>query len=437
MKKMLPNIFGLFILIFSTIQILNSFKIGWNAPFVGDFIYNWPTFWAWKFNPALIEQNPGVIRWLGGSESKQWGYGPVSHFVAFPLMFVHSMKRAFKIWLLFSSVILAVSAGLWYYTLFIRRGLHSFFRLSVFCFIWFTFFPLHSALESRVFEILELFFLTVFFVLDDTGRQKLAGSALALAIMTKFLPAIFLPFLLLRKKYQTFWTAVIVCIPIIVLAQITLGWENSFTFQQIKPVGHFLNHYESQSISSMVQRWFSDIQPFSPSETLMAYPKIQNGKMAIQVSQWIILAMLVFYTALFWVRGRASDCDWFSGCAILLILMVSVIQWNHPYYFLFIVLSFAIAFQRIVSDKSLQNLVSVGPVIVAFILMGRVFSTLFYHTYVTGYFTAIYYLYSVPVWGYLLLLGWFTVRFYKTNTVLVRHRQTPTPLFQGLQGQQS
>lgn len=408
------NILAFSFLAFAVLRILNGIRQGIISDYTGDFVFNWPTFWAWKLNPELIKQNVGVIRWLGGPESKLWNYGPVCHFAAFPLIFLNSFKTAFLIWLFVSLALLLFTFYRWYQLLIIDSGKHSFFALSLFALVWFSFFPVYEALIVRVFEIMELFFLTEFFYFLSRKKDGAAGIHLGLAVMTKLLPGALLPLLLLKKKYRAFWVATGVTLFLALMGQITLGWENSFTLKQVAPVGATLTWYESQSLSSFIHRSFSHLYPFSNDLHQQVYPVEYAPALASKITQWVVYPLVAFYGLLFLFLGRKADLYW--GTALGFSLMFLVLQWNHPHYFVFLLIGYSLAVREyFISPKSLGTIEKIflvsSYVLVGLLVPLSIYKKLWVH------FLPFYYLYSLSVYGQVILLFWLTKKYISSRTV--------------------
>ena len=70
-------------------------------------------------------------------------------------------------------------------------------------------------------------------------------------MMAKFLPLIFLPWLVLKRKWDALGGALLVILPIVVVTEFVLGWENSGILIQLGQ-GSFFNAELNQSLAGMV-----------------------------------------------------------------------------------------------------------------------------------------------------------------------------------------
>ena len=71
--------------------------------------------------------------------------------------------------------------------------------------------------------------------------------------MAKFLPIIYLPWLVLKRKWRAVIAALAVIVPVAIAAQLLLGWQNNGTLLQVK-YGGFSNSELDQSLSGAIVR---------------------------------------------------------------------------------------------------------------------------------------------------------------------------------------
>ena len=380
---------------------------------LGDMSAAWPTYWAWKINPSFILQNSSVVRWMGDSSSKHWQYGPMLHYILFPFLFFNSYKIASYTWLIFCHMFLLVSMFLWYKMLFIDKKHHSFSVLCIYLALWFNFFPLYEALCTRNIEIVELLFLSSTFYFLLKKKDGVSGIFLGMAVMTKFLPLIFIPYFLLKRKFRLITYALITLIVIGVSAEFSLGWKNSHTFAQFDWTGASnMTFYESQSIPTWINRLFAE-SPTHANMTSFYGAKIENAPMTRFVVKTILLLILIFYAIVFFF-SRKKLISIFE-IALIFILMIALPQHNHIYYLCFLLIPFSISLYYYIVSKFDQDFIKkdVFIFIFSYFLIGIIVPvsllTALFSVYSLS-FISIYQFYSIPVYGYLLLLAWLTAK---------------------------
>ena len=372
---------------------------------IGDFATTWPTYWAWAINPDLIKQNHIVEIWMGSAGANKWNYGPVVHFVLFPLLLgIKSYHCAILIWLFTCHVLLLITMFLWYKILFINTKLHSSATAILYCFLWLNFFPLYECLVSKNVEILELFFVTLSFFLLFKKREVSSGIFLALAVMTKFLPFIFLPYFMIKKKYKLTISSLITILIIALFSQYFLGWENNVTLSMIRGVGGTWSSYESQAMSSWIYRLFS-----MPSVNYEAVLSI-NTNLIIFLTRIVIYSFILFYGIMILCLNRHAIVA--SEIAILMILMITLMQHAHVYYLIFLLVPFSFFLQNIVillQDNyfNLRLKLELGILLSSYAILGVILPFRFL-TFLFNHALEVYLYYSFPVYGYLALLVYFT-----------------------------
>ena len=237
-RDFLKNFLCLALLLYSGAHFLSSSGLSPNSAIGGDFISGFPSFWAWKFNPKMIQENPSVQGWMGGQYlelneelcsgknipkgenvaidtivqppkvcreymrqkqlspdqpllpiqvvNRTWQYGPMMHFVTFPLMFLKSFSTALRAWYFVCLIAYLCLFYLWYDLLFRSRGLSSFSAFCLFSGLWFNFSPSYDALRGAEIEILEFLFLTLSLWYAAKKKSIKAGAALALSVFMKY-----------------------------------------------------------------------------------------------------------------------------------------------------------------------------------------------------------------------------------------------------------
>ncbi|MBF0361075.1 MAG: DUF2029 domain-containing protein [Oligoflexia bacterium] len=456
-KKIIPT----FLILYSLFHIYSTgIKTALQLKDGGDFAVAYPSWLAFNVNPMQVWHNSGS--WMGyinstndktildnidiatnpvlsflkeaypsvmskthdpnvlNLKNKNWHNGPVMHFVTYPLLFFKTYMDAFRVWFVVCFSFLILSFYLWYKLLFIEEKLHSYINFSLCFFIWFNFFPLYEAIILRVIDIFQFLMLTLFFYYFKKEKPLQSGITLGIAALTKFTPLIFIPYLIVKKKFKLFFSALATIAIIAIFTQFFLGWENSYLLKILKGVGAGITFYESQSISSWSSRLFSEITLDINNPAAVAIPKVLYPKLAEYLSKAVTFSIVIFYGIIFLYNRKSNKYSY--EISLLLIFMIILPQWNHPCYFIAILPPFLILLQNFVKDfHNFHNVkkfakVQLSLFLVSFLLLGVVFPMSFFQQMLNRYsisYIGFYQSYSIPVYGYMLLIGLLTFKYLK------------------------
>jgi hypothetical protein len=184
----------------------------------------------------------------------------------------------------------------------------------------------------------------------------------------------------------------------------------------MKPsVGGAWSWHGSQALPSFVLRLFSRLD----FDGILYRPQLRNPASAALVA--LLIKSVTFATAAFYrgaLLAKRKKGDHGLEIALLMILMVILSDHNHVYYFLFVVISYAVALREIAMDvKETDRIpwVSISIVGTSYLFLGLIFPGSVYSA-ISSHFTSqpfvvVYQVLSVPVYGYLLLIGWLTWRY--------------------------
>jgi len=287
------------------------------ANFSGDFLASFP---AWKV--ALLCGRLDLYR---GSLSNKWGpppiwhYGPLEHVITLPLFAFPTLRSAYVAWLFVNIAFVAISIAL------AARVARSALVAIV---VFLNFNPLYEALTLRTIELFELILLFAAYLLYERRRDAACGFAIGTAAMAKFLPLIFIPWLILKGRWRAVAAALAVIVPTAVLTQIVLGWQNSGILKQLRE-GSFLTGETNQSLSGAVV-W------------LLYWTR--SGLSPATVSRVLIVAGLIALSILM-VRGRRRGAD-APEYGLLCVAMVLLLPHNQNYYFVFLLLPYLLLYAR-------------------------------------------------------------------------------------------
>jgi hypothetical protein len=288
------------------------------ANFTGDFLASFP---AWQlcvlfgrldlFEGSLARY--WAIEKFGGAHPL-WHYGPVQHLVTLPLYALPDLHSAYMVWLaanyvfLFAILVLASRA--------FESGRAKWIWCSIVALAVLNYGPLYEALTQRNIEIFELLLIFVAFALGQKHREASAGIAIGLAAMTKFLPLIFLPHLVLKRRFRALAASMMAIIALAVGAQMVFDWRYSGIIIQLWR-GSFLDTELNQSLSGMIIRLLKWTRSPLSAETM--------SRVAI------VFALL----GVCWLLFRARECrsmddlEW----STLIVAMVLLPPHNQQYYF--------------------------------------------------------------------------------------------------------
>ncbi len=281
----------------------------------GDFLSAWPGYYAAAWNPGIYRGHPGAM------PAPLWNYGPVLHMLYLPFTFLSDLSTAYR-GILFASYAYILVSFLITYCANLRLP-RTIGPLILLIFIWANFFPLYEALLQRNIELVELLLVAFGYAMYMRQRDGLAGAALGAAAMAKFLPGIFFPYFVWKRRWRCVRGFLVVTIPVVLVTQMTLGWEHSFTWM-ILGGGIGRTHPLNQALSGLFLRTGPLIDPTLNWATV--------SRFAIIVAGLVCLVLLGKY-------GRPGSERW--EWSLLLIMMVLLLPHANPYYYVFFLLPFS------------------------------------------------------------------------------------------------
>ena len=290
------------------------------ANFYGDFLASFPPrklamlagkpdFW----NGSLAQQWTHMFSW---GHPDIWYYGPLEHLIASPLLVFPSLRSAYVAWLFVNLIFVAV-------TMVIAAKIADDALVVVVAFLNFN--PLYEAITQRTIEIFELLLLFAAYALYRRGRDSACGAAIGAAAMAKFLPILYVPWLVLRRKWRAAGVAIAVIAIVAIATQLVLGWQNNGTLLQAKH-GGFNDSELNQSLSGVIVR----------------IAGLQHAAIASRVA--IVVALIAFCALMLRTRNRDGVEDLEFG--LIAMAMVLLPPHNQNYYFTFLLLPYAFLYAR-------------------------------------------------------------------------------------------
>lgn len=295
------------------------------ANFYGDFLASFPS-WPMAFFFGRLDL-------YNGSLANEWGpppiwhYGPVLHAITAPLMAFPSLRSAYVAWLFVNYLFVALTAVI--AIRIIDKGRPTATTILVVVVAFCNFNPLYEALTQRNIELFELLMLFAAYALFCRGRETTAGVAIGTAAMAKFLPLIFLPWFVLKRKWDALGGTIAVIFPVAVVTEFVLEWENSGILIQLGQ-GSFLKGELNQSLAGIVARllaWTHSPLPLAATSRIV-----------------ILVALLAFSALMFRVRRCEGGEDVEYG--LLAAAMVLLPPHNQQYYFVFLLLPYLLLYAR-------------------------------------------------------------------------------------------
>ncbi len=324
----------------------------------GDFLTAFPGPLAFQ----VTQQWPWLAKeWIGPARS--WNYGPLIQFITLPLVFAETRMQAMQVALFVDYALVAATFGLWVRLVFgARARLAAWVGLAC---IWLNYFPLLEAVAGREIELLELFLVSAAIWALRRNRQGLAGSAIGLAVMTKFLPIIFLPYLLLKRFYRAFWIAVGVVVAMMGVTALSLGFDGSNTWGVLRDdltgVQAYVA-YANQALVNILDKMFTVFNINVPHPLRLYGPQVHAVGFTLQ---GVVLAACGAFLWR-WRRSRLLEIE----CALLAVVMVMVAPHANTYYLVFVLPAISIGLASWLRDPSTLGSWSKAAYVSAVVMSG-------------------------------------------------------------------
>lgn len=307
-------------LLYSALRFLHTGVVTAWANFGGDLLCGWPGYYVTAWNPAIYVGSLSEYWW----EAPYWNYGPVQHLVYLPFTFVPDLRMAYRaiLFICYGYVLLSFLMT-WRLNLRVPKSLGVF---SLLVLLWANFLPLYEALIQRNVELIELVCLTFGYAMFIRRRDGLAGAALGIATMTKFLPGIFLPYFVWKRRWRCVGGFFAAAVPLAVLAQLTLGWQYNFLVKDVNGVVEMFarDSYLNQALSGLIMRLGPWLAPALSWPTVASLASVAMGL--------FLAAVLVRYG-----RPGAERWEW----SLLLLTMIMVSPRAQAYYYVFLLVPFS------------------------------------------------------------------------------------------------
>jgi hypothetical protein len=290
------------------------------ANFYGDFLASFP---SWRVSVLLgrLDLYRGSLAeaWATrfGGPLPLWHYGPVEHLVTLPLFAFSNLRSAYLAWLFVNYAFLIAILVLAFRVF--DSGRSTWVWRSIVTFAIFNYGPMYEALTQRTIEIFELLLIFAAFALVLRRRETTSGIVIGVAVMTKFLPLIFVPYFVVKGRVRALASSMVIVVLIAIATEAVLGWRYSGILVQLRGGGLIYSALD-QSLAGMILRLLVWTRSSIPPAILI---------------RGVIIVALAGASWLF-VRVRAcagsEDLEW----GTLLVAMVLLPPHNEQYYFIFL-----------------------------------------------------------------------------------------------------
>jgi hypothetical protein len=327
------------------------------ANFYGDFLASFP---SWQlsvlfrrldlYNGSLAEE--WALKFGGGHPL--WHYGPVEHLVTLPLFAFSDLRSAYTAWLIANYAFLIGILALAFRVFDCGRSKWVWWSLGAIAVL--NYGPLYEALTQRNIEIFELLLIFAAFELMLRGHETTSGAVIGLAAMTKFLPLIFLPYFVVKRRFRALASSMIAIALIAIATQAVFGWRYSGIVVQLRH-GGLVSSQLDQSLAGIITRLFVWTGASLSSAMLM--------------SRGAIVLSLV---ALSWLFLRARNCaaiedlEW----STLIVAMVLLPPHNENYYFVLLLFPYLALLARELRPGAATHRARRWWLAISFILTGTV-----------------------------------------------------------------
>jgi len=299
------------------------------------------------------QQHPwiDVAHEAGLPDANYYLYPPLFALVVLPLAWV-PYKAAFDLWLAMNVLFLAAALAL-----FLRSRDRNRLPAAAGCVILAAaFFPVWHHLKIGQSSLLLLLLLTAALVLLRKGRDLAAGFCLSGAILLKLTPLVFIPLLLIHKKFRAIAGSALGIAALTILSVIGAGWQAQVTYftRMVPLLGAGTAFYPNQSLNGFLTRLMGagDYRLADLSANLWA-PRILA---LVAAAALVALALGVMWRRAAG-RGRSEIEDDFAALTILS-LVASPISWEHHYVLL--LLPGWILISRLASGRAISPRVTIA-----------------------------------------------------------------------------
>jgi hypothetical protein len=294
----------------------------------GDFAAAFPTAFLARWRPDF--PTAGVL----GADQGLWNYGPMFHFLTLPLLLVPRWALVPLVWAIVNVAALAVSFLLTWRLRSHGRNPSTTALLAIAA-LWLLFQPTVNCLSQGNIEILEMTMVLAGCGWVRERRDTAGGAAFAVASLIKVLPAGFLGWLVLRRRWRALTAAAAVAIAVWSVTAVTLRWDHSLTRRSSMAIAQDNPQagFHELSITSLFMHRASRLDEITPEPRW--FP-IERRTAAAHAGQIASLLVALCYVGILLRTARNSQAAVAADeLGVLFLLMLLLPPWNHDYYYLF------------------------------------------------------------------------------------------------------
>jgi hypothetical protein len=261
---------------------------------------------------------------------------PTSVLLALPFAFLdHS--DAFLAWALLSLAALALSLWIVVRQLGIRFTAWSLLPLVTLLLICS---PFRQHMNQGQINLILLPLITGAWAAERSGRPGWAGVFLGLATAIKLFPGFLFVYYLLRGRWKVLWAGALSFLAVtgLTVAVLGVGTYHEYVVNVLPEVGHFRDFWLNASLPGLWSKLFD--APHNDEIPLMHSPELEAALTALSC-----LAVLAVFTWVVWRARSPAEYDVTFGLALVAMLLVSPITWDH--YFLLLLVPLAVLWVRL------------------------------------------------------------------------------------------
>jgi hypothetical protein len=308
-----------------------------------------------------------------------WAFSPFSPFSNFTILqFTYSLT-SFVNSLLFILILTSLTI-LYFFSRYCFPIPNNLITIYIFAFTLGQFAYLEN-LKQRNIEITEFSLICLAILVVKFKNNWLLAVSLSLAFLSKLLPFIFFPYLIIKKQYKAITIYLIVVVVITIITEFVLGWSNWWMLESKNEHGVpsaevFLGEKPLAAISHVRGSFYTFILAFFSETHLTNIATVVYKKEYFSLINWGYIAFCFIISCISFRFIYHNKTDTLFDFAIITSLMLLVFPRINPHYYIFCLFGFYFllhAFlsyrQDIVSLKtSYKSLLSIWFVVISMLL---------------------------------------------------------------------
>lgn len=296
------------------------------------FLDFYPDFKIHYLAPQAILQ--GNNPYLGGKEYFTPDVHPPFAILIFTPFILFSFEQAEKLWTL-------LSIGLFFSSIYLifkinKAKMFSTVGLCICALIFALYFPAKFTFGMGQINILLLFLTVLSIYYLNKNKDYLSGVFLSLSVMIKFFPLMFLPYLIIFKKWKLLFSFLITSLVILFITFVFIKPNiNIYFYKDVLPtlIGGWKTEYYNQSLSGFLGRLMDN-----------GYQK--------EVLRIFISFVLVLISFLVIIKNNSKKTDVINLTLSLLVtltLLINNFSWQH--HFIWLIFPFITIFYFVKNEK--------------------------------------------------------------------------------------